>query len=525
MVAKNKLETYIEQVLSHERFIDPNPLDYFLFNYFHYSECRERAIVGANRIAKSETGGWEAATRFAGFDPLCPWRELDIPSKGWIITDGENVPTIIEKLELCIPPGIIKKFNRAEGQWYIESTMGSKIWIKTHDQERRKFQGEKLHYLWWDEEPRQGIYNECRMRLVDLMGAMWWTLSPIDGSTWLHEHFRNMDPALHNAQLGRFMYCTAGLMDNPYIPYEARVQEAEELKHDLKGREDEYKIRVLGEYIVLGGNPLFKADDLEWMYQPRKPAMVGDIRRTESSYGIEVYPLSEGWLTIWEQPRPGNEYSLGVDVAMDLDQDFSCVWILNRSTQEQAGIWHGHIEPFALGEKAALLGRYFNVAVVNPEVNPPGNSVLEALRRDHYPRIAKRYAAKGEIQDMKRAFGAWTHETTKPLWVHALQSAIGNHQVILRCKETLDELRRFRRISKDNREARPGHYGYGAITGHDDRVMALIHAWQAHLHSPVAFKTRPAPERPPMEERLVKHLKDARVGGYKIANVEQFLGV
>ena len=48
---------------------------------------------------------------------------------------------------------------------YIRNVFGSisKIGFKSCDQGREKFQGTSLDYVWFDEEPPEDIYIECKM--------------------------------------------------------------------------------------------------------------------------------------------------------------------------------------------------------------------------------------------------------------------------------------------------------------------------------------------------------------------------
>lgn len=517
---------YLERLLSHRKFVNPNPRRYFLFEDFMASRCRETVIWGANRIGKSETGAYKAAVYLQGWDPTHPDRPVPVPSKGWIITDADNVPVVLEKLDRWLAPGVIVHSNNSQGNWYRRSAIGAEIWVKTHDQERRKFQGQDLDWIWWDEEPRQEIYDECRMRLIDRQGKMWWTLTPVDGTTWLHEHLRGLHKKYRKARRGPLCWINAGLMHNPYIPLRIRKAEAARLKVELKGREDAYRIRVLGEYIILGGSPLFLSRDLEAIYSREPRVLVGDVRDSRfDPRTVEAYDLDGGWLELWELPKPGNQYAIGADIAMGLkDGDFSCAWILNRTTHEQAGIWHGHIEPYKFGLLLCRLGKLFNMAVINPEANPPGNSTIDAMRHKGYPRVSRRQKAKNEMVSMQNAFGAWTSAVTKPMWVHALQNAVGEHAFTVKDIETIEEMRRFRRANRQKKELGPGYHGYGAISGHDDRVMALIHAWQAHIHA-AYFKSKPKQEDDdPALRNLLKYLSGRRVGGVRV-NPRKLVGV
>lgn len=71
----------------------------------------------------------------------------------------------------------------------IENIFGgvSKIGFRSCDQGREKFQGASLDFVWFDEEPPQDIYMECRMRVVDKKGLLFGTMTPLKGLTWVYE--------------------------------------------------------------------------------------------------------------------------------------------------------------------------------------------------------------------------------------------------------------------------------------------------------------------------------------------------
>ena len=63
----------------------------------------------------------------------------------------------------------------------------SKVSFKSCDQGREKFQGTSLDFVWFDEEPPKDIYDECRMRVIDRVGDIWGTMTPLKGLTWVYD--------------------------------------------------------------------------------------------------------------------------------------------------------------------------------------------------------------------------------------------------------------------------------------------------------------------------------------------------
>ncbi len=63
----------------------------------------------------------------------------------------------------------------------------SKVAFKSCDQGREKFQGASLDFVWFDEEPPKDVYDECRMRVIDRVGDIWGTMTPLKGLTWVYD--------------------------------------------------------------------------------------------------------------------------------------------------------------------------------------------------------------------------------------------------------------------------------------------------------------------------------------------------
>ena len=88
----------------------------------------------------------------------------------------------------------------------------SVIGFKSCDQGREKFQGASLDFVWFDEEPPQDIYEECRMRVLDRAGDIFGTMTPLKGVTFLYDEIylnARGDPQV--------WYVFMEWADNPYL--------------------------------------------------------------------------------------------------------------------------------------------------------------------------------------------------------------------------------------------------------------------------------------------------------------------
>ncbi len=225
-----------------------------------------RIAVGANRIGKSEQGAYECNLAVMNDHPLRKYPDSGI---GWVVGLDFNLIQSIDlpMFEKFMPRSISSspsKFYAKDMMWNIITPKGEwQIWFKSSEAGREKFQGQKVDWIWFDEEPKKtNIFNECMMRLIDNSGIWWMTATPILGTKWLKD--------LCNAQEN--FSCTGGMMDNPYLPLEKVKKEGAKLS------EEEYDVRILGRYVLFGGKPVFKMkvlNDMIKQLEDETPAETG----------------------------------------------------------------------------------------------------------------------------------------------------------------------------------------------------------------------------------------------------------
>lgn len=178
-------------------------LEFFRMGKVH----RERAMIAANRVGKTETaGGYELTLHLTGEYPKW-WegRTFDKPIDAWAAGDtSKTVRDIIQAKLLgpvhaigtgliparCIvdttpksgvPDAIMDVYvKRASGGSDVSGGV-SVLGLKSYDQKRISFQGTDKHVIWLDEEPDLGIYTECLTRTVTTNGMIICTFTPLLG--------------------------------------------------------------------------------------------------------------------------------------------------------------------------------------------------------------------------------------------------------------------------------------------------------------------------------------------------------
>lgn len=194
---------------------------------FHRSTKRNRWLFGGNRTGKTVGGGAEAVYYATGTHPF---KKIKTPNRGWVVSLTNEVQRDVAQKEVLrwLPKSEIADIFMRKGQKdnpesgiidFIRLKNGSVIGFKSCDQGREKFQGTSQHWIWFDEEPPEDIYKECRMRVLDTRGDIWGTMTPLKGLTWVHDVVYINDIGDHNVQCWLMEWA-----DNPHLSPEEIAQ-------------------------------------------------------------------------------------------------------------------------------------------------------------------------------------------------------------------------------------------------------------------------------------------------------------
>lgn len=166
---------------------------------FHKCQKKNRWVFGGNRSGKTECGAVEAVYMARG---VHPFRQNKDNVFGWVVSLSQQVQRDVAQAKVLsyINPSWIEDVTMLSGkkdslkygvidQIRIKNVFGgtSVIGFKSCDQGREKFQGSSLDFVWFDEEPPEDIYQECRMRVLDKCGDIFGTMTPLKGLTFIHD--------------------------------------------------------------------------------------------------------------------------------------------------------------------------------------------------------------------------------------------------------------------------------------------------------------------------------------------------
>ena len=221
---------------------------------FHKCKAKNRWVFGGNRSGKTECGAVEVVYYARGNHP---YKKLTKATTGWVVSLSSQVQRDVAQakiLNYINPDWIVdvvmssgRKDNPSNGvidYILIKNVFGtvSRIGFKSCDQGREKFQGTSLDYVWFDEEPPQDIYVECKMRVLDTDGDMFATMTPLKGLTYVYDEIY-----LNKYNDKNIWHIFMSWDDNPYI--------SEQAKQSMRASmsKEELKSRQFGEFQDFGG--------------------------------------------------------------------------------------------------------------------------------------------------------------------------------------------------------------------------------------------------------------------------------
>ena len=221
---------------------------------FHKCQKRNRWVFGGNRSGKTECGAVECIWLARG---IHPFRKNKKCVNGWVVSVSRQVQREVAQskilhylnpdwiVDVCMMEGKREGYENGIIDYIVIknlSGLNSKIYFKSADQGREKFQGASLDFVWFDEEPPEDIYYECLMRVFDKKGDIFGTMTPLKGLTWVYNEIYLNDK--NNPEV----WCeNMTWEDNPFLD----KSEIELLTSTLS--ESELESRKYGRFMSSGG--------------------------------------------------------------------------------------------------------------------------------------------------------------------------------------------------------------------------------------------------------------------------------
>ena len=223
---------------------------------FHSSPKKERLYVGANRSGKSVGGCVEDIYRLRGESPFQSVPPAPVAGRIVGVDFDNGIEKILKPLiQRWIPPSLLingsweDSYNR--GLRVLNCANGSTLEFMSYIQDVEKFAGTSRHFVHLDEEPPRLVYEECKLRTLDVGGVIYLTMTPLEGMDWSYDQLyipgKNGDPRIDVIEVD--------ISDNPHVGQE----ELEEFYSNMD--EDTKRVRQHGQYIHIGGAVFKKFGD------------------------------------------------------------------------------------------------------------------------------------------------------------------------------------------------------------------------------------------------------------------------
>ena len=226
------------------------------------------------------------------------------------------------------------------------------------------------------------------------------------------------------------------------------------------------------EAFIASGSTVFNVKALAHMEKLVKDAPTYTIHDNDSR---EPYVVEDKYakLKIWDMPEPGEEYVIGADAAEGLEGgDFSVADVIRVRDMKTVARYRSQlVDPDQFAHILDKLGRFYNWALIGPEINNHGLAVVQRLRDLFYTNLYKRESGLDEVFETATSkFGWKTTTITKPLAIDYLAEAIREGLVKDEDIVFIEEAFSYVRDEKGRTNAEAGT--------HDDTVMAKAIALQ-----------------------------------------------
>lgn len=225
------------------------------------------------------------------------------------------------------------------------------------------------------------------------------------------------------------------------------------------------------EAFLTTGRPVFNLETLT-----KRLKNTRDVVDRMALEGDEFVSHNRGELTTYLKYNSGENYVIGADVAMGINNgDYSVAQVLD-SKKRQVATWRGRVHPDYFAEILRELGYYYNEALIIVENNSHGILTCTRLGKDYaYPNFYTEVVVDKLTDKETVKLGFTTTAKTKPLVIDQLRASIRDQEIELNDKTTIREMLTY--IVTDSGAMEAEH------NCHDDCVMSL--ALANHVHEGV----------------------------------------
>jgi len=232
---------------------------------FHSSTKRLKVFFGGNRAGKTTCSVADDIIQAVDIsalpDHLKPYKKWEPPFYCRIISPDFTATTegvLFPKIRELVPKSQLeggswsKAFDKQ--QRVLRFANSSMFQFLSSEQDIDKFGGAALHRVHFDEEPSgekgHQVFLENRMRLIDYMGDMVFSMTPLQGLSWTFDELwekRGEETSEGVFVSEKSTICVASIFDNPFL-------NKEQIEGAMEGMSTKEKqSRAEGRYVHVAG--------------------------------------------------------------------------------------------------------------------------------------------------------------------------------------------------------------------------------------------------------------------------------
>lgn len=147
-----------------------------------------------------------------------------------------------------------------------------------------------------------------------------------------------------------------------------------------------------------------------------------------------------GRFKVFEKPKQSKLYSIGVDVSEGLAMGDASTCCVLDDDYNQAACWYGRVDPDLLGRIACRIGKYYNNAILVPEVNNMGHTTLNEIKYLRYSNIYTRQVREELSDEFVSKIGFQTNRKTKHDMLNDFVAMVRDGLISLKDVDLLKEM-------------------------------------------------------------------------------------
>lgn len=264
----------------------------------------------------------------------------------------------------------------------------------------------------------------------------------------------------------------------------------EKIRGDFEGNEDNFDAQYPTDdesCFLSGASSVVPRGTLKYQETFIKPySHIGIFKLNGKN--VQFFNDKNGYIKIWELPKPGETYAIGCDPTAGGGKDPAAAVVLKYKTGEIVSILHGSLDPNTFSEELWKLGQFYNQACLCIEENYHGLTVIMKLVSMKYYNLYRREEFDNVSRKMKKTIGFLTTGTTKIVITDNMSIALKLGDIKVTSQEVLNELSTFINVLKKASDGRYVHTNRREAQSdcHDDLVMALALAYEVIRSRPMA---------------------------------------